>query len=125
MKLFQKLYDYIFNRHQKHKKNQEIASLKISIDKANQYNFLIEWDSNNDSAPNALSNIIMGVSYGFFTEDIRGILEDYQGSEVDQSMIKNTLMQTDSKQNIITDMNAISRSDQPLIKPSEVFKNNG
>jgi len=130
MKLLQRLFHKsknIFYKNQSINETKDICSLIISLKEDNSYNFEILWDTEKGEAvADGLSHICMGVTYGFFTDDIISILDDYKdGSKKDTDIITNTLAAIKKRKALIEEVVTKQQTDQknkPLIRPSEVLK---
>ena len=128
MKLLQKLYSSLFKAPKKISKEHnpnELCSLHISITNEDEYNFEIRWDSIKEiKAANGLSNLILGITYGLFSQDIIAILKEYNGDNPsDIAIVQNTIFSIESQIKILDNIiNKNSSIDKPLIKPSEVLK---
>lgn len=99
------------------------ASILIGIDKKQQYFFDIKWDYDDiDKTSNDLANLILGLTYGLFVNQIKSILVDrdtYQNTH-DESILLKTIQIIDERSTILQKL--LDDEDSPIVKPSEVFR---
>lgn len=136
MKLFQKLSNKLFkqarvlpedtyiNPDENIKKS--LCSIYISIDHNDEYSFEFRWDSEGgEKSSNGLSNLILGITYGLFSEDVMAILKEYKGESLDKQIVDNTIINTNKRREVLDDIfksTKQNKTTQPFIKPSEVLK---
>ena len=99
------------------------ASILIGVDKQQQYFFDIKWDYENiDKTSNDLANLILGLTYGLFIEQIKDILADYNITDkpYDEAILLKTISLVKERSAILSDVLDKSSND-PIIKPSQVF----
>jgi hypothetical protein len=99
------------------------ASILIGVDKQQQYFFDIKWDHENiDKTSSDLANLILGLTYGLFIEQIKDILADYNITDkpYDEAILLKTLSLVKERSAILSDVLDKSSND-PIIKPSQVF----
>lgn len=122
MTLFQKLYNYCYSQKPEQKENRSKlnSSILIGLDNNNEYFFEIKWDHNIVTSPDQLANIIIGLNYGLFTEEVINILQSHNGDTIDKKIIEEALSLLNKKQNILKDITETT-DNSPLIKPSSVF----
>ena len=122
MRLFQKLYNYCSHPKSEQKEQTKLnSSILIGLDKNNEYFFEIKWDHDILTSPDQLANIIIGLNYGLFTEEVINILQSHNGDTIDKKIIDEALSLLNKKQNILKDITETA-DNSPLIKPSSVFK---
>lgn len=129
MILLSTLYNKFFYKEPKEENTQDNesptplrASISIGIDKNQKYFFDIKWDYEDfDKSANDLANLVIGLQYGLFVNQINNLLINHDTSEKphDELLLYKTakIIEERSKilENIITDPNT------PIIKPSSVF----
>jgi|TARA_B100001094_G_scaffold332448_1_gene404543 hypothetical protein len=103
-------------------KDQDGCSVLISISTNNEYSFEIKWDHNLEKCPDQLANLIIGLHYGLFADEVISILKDHEGKDLDQHIINNALDLLDKKNNVLKEVAIEQISEEPLIKPTHVFK---
>lgn len=99
------------------------ASILIGVDKQQQYFFDIKWDYENiDKTSNDLANLILGLTYGLFIEQIKDILANYNITDkpYDEAILLKTISLVKERSAILSDVLDKSSND-PIIKPSQVF----
>lgn len=99
------------------------ASILIGVDKQQQYFFDIKWDYENiDKTSSDLANLILGITYGLFIEQIKDILADYNITDrpYDEAILLKTISLVKERSAILSDVLDKSSND-PIIKPSQVF----
>lgn len=102
--------------------NNTNCSVFIGVDSSNEYSFEINWNHNFTKAPDQLANLIIGLSYGLFSEEVISILKDNQDvNEIDSKIINETLDLLEKKNNVLKEV-AMDKIAEPLVKPSHVFK---
>ena len=128
MMLLRKLYNKIFNHSHIRKpktKNDigviESCAITIGVDSQNQYFFEVRWDEDIDHTPDKLANLIIGLNYGFFTDEVCNILKSHEGNELDTYTINNTMDILKQKQKTIQNVITKEKTAEPLVKPSQVF----
>jgi len=123
MTLFQRLYNYCYRPKAKQQENRSKlnSSILIGLDNNNEYFFEIKWDHDIITSPDQLANIIIGLNYGLFTEEVINILQSHNGDTIDKKIIEEALSLLNKKQNILKDITETT-DNSPLIKPSSVFK---
>lgn len=127
--LFRTLFNYFKKTDNNNSNNisgetsDELCSLLLSIDENQEYRFEIKWGQDPSKVPNTLCNLILGVTYGFFTDDILAILNDYKGGVADNLIIGETLDLIETRKLVL--QNILKKGkDIPVIKPSQVFQAN-
>jgi hypothetical protein len=99
------------------------ASILIGVDKQQQYFFDIKWDYENiDKTSSDLANLILGITYGLFIEQIKDILAGYNITDrpYDEAILLKTISLVKERSAILSDALDKSSND-PIIKPSQVF----
>lgn len=98
------------------------ASISIGISKDQQYFFDIRWDYEDfDKSANDLANLIIGLQYGLFVNQVKDLLINYDTSEKpqDELLLYRTAQIIEERSKILE--NIINDPDAPIIKPSSVF----
>lgn len=101
----------------------DICSLLLSIDENQEYRFEIQWGPDPSTVPNNLCNLILGVTYGFFTDDITTILNEYKGGVADNLIVNETLDLIETRKLVLQSILNKGKN-TPVIKPSQVFHSN-
>ena len=100
------------------------ASILIGVDKEQQYFFDIKWDYENiDKTSSDLANLILGITYGLFIEQIKDILAEYNITDkpYDEAILQKTISLIKERSAILSDVLDKTAND-PIIKPSQVFR---
>lgn len=124
MMLLRKLYNKILNHKPKPKndtESKESCSITVGVDSQNQYFFEARWDEDLEHTPDKLANLIIGLNYGFFTDEVCNILRSHEGNDLDTYIIDNTMNILKQKQKTIQNVITKEKTTEPLIKPSQVF----
>lgn len=102
------------------------ASILVGIDEKQQYYFDIKWVHHNDEQTSSdLANLILGLTYGLFTEQIKNTLLDYDISDKprDAKILVRTIEILKERSEVL--QNIMDKNiDGPIVRPSEVFRNN-
>lgn len=127
MKLLQKLYNFFEPRNTETGEGDsrnELCSLHLAITDDNEYNFEIRWvHTDLEKTTNGLCNLILGISYGLFAQDIIDILKAYDGdNQLDKDIVSDTIRSVESQMKILENIITKNSPDKPLIKPSEVLR---
>jgi hypothetical protein len=101
----------------------DICSLYLAVDNDEQYFFEVKWGAEKiDKMPSCLSNLILGVTYGFFTEEIVKLISEYQSESVaDELALQDTITLLEQRKEILADLLASKETEAPLVRPSKVF----
>jgi len=99
------------------------ASVLIGIDKKQQYFFDVKWDyTDPDKTANDLANLMLGLTYGLFTGQIKNLLLNNNDVEnpYDQAILAQTAKILTERSDILNTI--LNNDDDPIVKPSEVFR---
>lgn len=132
MKLLSMLYNKIFGttdskKEINHHSDVDLtASVLIGVDKNQQYFFDVRWsyDDPNRTA-NDLANLILGLSYGLFVNQVKSLLINYdiENKPYDELILYKTIEIMEERANILNNL-VVADSEAPIIRPSNVFRPN-
>ena len=120
MKLFKKLFST-----QKEKPNidKSICSITLSVNPNDEYTYTIDWSDTRETTSDHLANLLLGITYGFFTTDIINILKENEELPVNEVLfteqaLQNFIRKKEGLVNIVSH----GKEDTPIIQPSKVFE---
>jgi len=100
------------------------ASILIGIDKKQQYYFDIKWDyENTHQTASDLSNLVLGLTYGLFTNQIKNLLINHniKDKPYDELILQETVGLIQERSDVLEKILDADEKN-PIVRPSEVFR---
>jgi hypothetical protein len=122
MKLFKKLFNSNSDKENEESDNS-ICSITLGVNNKDEYTYTVNWNDTRETTSDHLANILLGITYGFFTTDIVNILKENQDLPVNEVLFtEQTLQNFIRKKEGLVNIVSASKEDTPIIQPSKVFE---
>lgn len=119
MKLFKKL----FNIQDKVSSDDPVCSITLSVNPKDEYLYTVDWSDTRETTSDHLANLLLGITYGFFTTDITNVLKQNEGLAVHEVLFTEQALQNFiKKKEGLVNIVSHGQEDAPIIKPSKVFE---
>jgi hypothetical protein len=93
------------------------------VNPKDEYLYTVDWSDTRETTSDHLANLLLGITYGFFTTDITNVLKQNEGLAVHEVLFTEQALQNFiKKKEGLVNIVSHGQEDAPIIKPSKVFE---